>query len=197
MKRIITAILAAALAASVCVFAGCGEGAQSSATEPATEAVTEAPKLEELQLSRGTFMKYDPNVVTVEGYDVSANDGSWTLSIHECYDADNLAKRKEYYDKAVNDEGHTDVVTAEKQLGAYAVGNYLLLRTLYDEAYPLRALPLGQIRYGSAPEKYPAGRDALRRYFFFYESEKRAFTAARRSADRDERSAFDGDRDVR
>ncbi len=119
MKRIITAILAAALAASVCVFAGCGEGAQSSATEPATEAVTEAPKLEELQLSRGTFMKYDPNVVTVEGYDVSANDGSWTLSIHECYDADNLAKRKEYYDKAVNDEGHTDVVTAEKQLGAY------------------------------------------------------------------------------
>lgn len=122
MKRILSTITAAAIIASVCIFAGCTDNNQSSAeptTAAVTEAVTEAPKLEEHQLSRGTFLKLNPDAATLDGYEVSAKDGSWTITIHECYDADDLEKYKGYYEKATTEESHTDVVTADKQLGAY------------------------------------------------------------------------------
>lgn len=114
MKKMI-AVAAAALLL-ICIPTGCG-ASQSAPQE--TVPVTSQTSREEVRLSRGTTVAIDPADESVEGFEIAANDGSWRVTVHECYSAEELKQYREYFDKNVSLESNTDMVTEQKQLGGY------------------------------------------------------------------------------
>ena len=112
------------------------EPAQESKEEPAAESSAEPevssepesepepepepePAAEEVRICRFVYMYIDPEAVTVDGYTVTGPDGNWTMDIHLCDGADDLEKRRGYYEKAVANEKNTDIVVEEKAYGPY------------------------------------------------------------------------------
>ena len=114
MKKMI-AVAAAALLL-ICIPTGCG-ASQSAPQE--TVPVTSQTSREAVRLSRGTTVAIDPADESVEGFEIAANDGSWRITVHECYSAEELKQYREYFDKNVSLESNTDMVTEQKQLGGY------------------------------------------------------------------------------
>ena len=114
MKKMI-ALTAAALLL-ICIPTGCG--ASQSALQQNVSATAQATR-EQVRLSRGTTVAIDPAVESVEGSEITANDGSWRVTVHECYSAEELKQYREYFDKNVSLETNTDMVTEQKQLGGY------------------------------------------------------------------------------
>ena len=107
MKKIIAAIAAASLL--VCQLAGCSLGSKK-----------ESKELHQVQLSAGSYVTFDAKTVNQDGYEITAKDGSWRMTIHECYSAEELASYKEFFEKNVEMNAANNVITEKKQLGEYS-----------------------------------------------------------------------------
>ena len=128
-KRIIAVIAAAALL--VGVLAGCTGGASKQ------ETTTQAALDQEVRLSGGTFVTVDANTESVNGYEITAKDGSWRMTVHECYSAEELKSYRESFDKNVEMNAANGIVTDKKQLGDYSwdVATYMANEQNFGEYF--------------------------------------------------------------
>lgn len=109
MKKIIAAIAAVSLVA--CLLAGCALGGSKKEV---------AKELHQVQLSRGSHITFDANTVNQNGYEITAKDGSWRMTIHECYSSEELESYQEFFEKNVEMNAGNNIVTEKKQLGEYS-----------------------------------------------------------------------------